>query len=271
MSTGDVHQNDMPTFPDDQWPADDPAFAAFAEDLRIIAAGPAPEPRPGLVAVMRQGAVPIQSPAGRSKRMLVKTFVGGLAAKVALGMGVATASVTAAGAAGVLPEPARDVVASVVAAATPFQLPDPSLNLQVGGGDLSSTSSSSSTSTTLAEDDGEGSDGTTERKANHGACVSAAARDKAETQTGGEPNSHGKTVSSIARSDCGKEEKGSTSSTTSTTVGSSSTSSSSTSTTVAGSQRSANSGPGNSGNSGKGNPGNSGNSGKGNPGNSGKN
>ena len=259
----------MPTFPDDQWPADDPAFAAFAEDLRIIAAGPAPEPRPGLVAVMRQGAVPIQSPAGRSKRMLVKTFVGGLAAKVALGMGVATASVTAAGAAGVLPEPARDVVASVVAAATPFQLPDPSLNLQVGGGDQSSTSSSSSTSTTLAEDDGEGSDGTTERKANHGACVSAAARDKAETQTGGEPNSHGKTVSSIARSDCGKEEKGSTSSTTSTTVGSSSTSSSSTTpSTVASSQRSANSGPGNSGNSGKGN---SGNSGKGTSGNSGKN
>lgn len=256
MSTDGVHQNDMPTYPDDQWPADDPVIAAFAEDLRIIAAGPAPAPRPGLVAAMRQGAVPFESPAaGRKKRMLTKTFVGGLAAKVALGMGVAAASVTMAGATGMLPEPAQDVVASVVAAATPFELPDPGVNLQVGD-DPSSSTSSSSTSTTLAGDDEEGTEGTAERKVNHGLCVSTAAKDKAATE-GADPNSHGKTVSSIARSDCGKEDKNPSSSTTSTTVGSSS---STTSTSVAASNaRGTNSGPGNSGNS-------NGNGGKGNSG-----
>lgn len=264
MSTGGVHQNDMPTYPDDQWPADDPAIAAFAEDLRIIAAGPAPAPRPGLLAAMRQGTVPIESPtAGRRKRMLTKTFVGGLAAKVALGMGVAAASVTMAGATGVLPEPAQDVVASVVAAATPFELPDPGVNLQVGDEPSTSTSSSSTSTTLAGDDDDEGTEGGTERTVNHGLCVSTAAKDKAATE-GAEPNSHGKTVSSIARSDCGKEDKGKGSSTTtSTTVGSSSTSSTSTTSTtvVAGSsQRSGNSGPGNSGNS------NGNNSGKGNSG-----
>jgi hypothetical protein len=265
LSTGGVHENDMPTYPDDQWPADDPAIAAFAEDLRIIAAGPAPAPRPGLLAAMRQGAVPFESPtAGRRKRMLTKTFVGGLAAKMALGMGVAAASVTMAGATGVLPEPARDVVASVVAAATPFELPDPGVNLQVGD-EPSTSTSTSSTSTTVAGEDDEGTESVTERAVNHGLCVSTAAKDKAATE-GAAPNSHGKTVSSIARSDCGKEDKGpGASTTTSTTIGSSSTSSSSTTSTtvVAGSsQRSGNSGPGNSGNS----NGNGGNSGKGNSG-----
>lgn len=256
MSTDGVYQNDMPSLPDDQWPADDPALASFAEDLRIIAAGPAPEPRPGLVAAMSQGAVPFESPtAGRTKRMLTKTIIGGLAAKLAMGVGVAAASVTLAGATGMLPEPAQEVVASVVAAATPFELPDPGVNLQVGD----PSSSTSSTSTSVAgNDDDEGTEGTAERKVNHGLCVSTAAKDKVATE-GADPNAHGKTVSSIARSDCGKEdkEKGTSSSTTSTTVGSSSTSStSSTSTTVASSNsRSANSGPGNSGNNGKGNSG----------------
>lgn len=45
-----------------------------------------------------------------------------LAAKVALGSGVAFASVTGAGAAGVLPAPLQDAVADVVSAVTPFEL-----------------------------------------------------------------------------------------------------------------------------------------------------
>lgn len=254
----------MPKLPDDQWPAGDPALASFAEDLRIIAGGPAPEPRPGLVAVMRQGpTVPSGPPAGR-KRMLVKTVVGGLVAKVALGMGVAAASVTAAGAAGVLPDPAQHALASVVAATTPFVLPDPSnVNLQVTG------PSSSTTSTALAGDDDDDDDEAGDRKVNHGACVSAAARDKEEPASG----SHGKTVSSIARSDCGKTES---TPNTSTSVLSSTTStsvtSSTTSTSVAGPQGTANSGSG-SANSGRGNGANNGNgngnSGNGNGGNGG--
>jgi hypothetical protein len=259
-----VYENEMarPTrsSASEEWPAGDPALTAFAEDLRVVAGGPAPEPRPGLLAVMRQGpTVPIDSPeeTGR-KRMLVKTLLGGLAAKVALGAGVAVASVTAAGAAGVLPEPVHNAVASVVSAATPIDLPDRSeLDLQEVVDDVTSTttSSTSTTSTTLAGDDdgGTAGDGTAGRTVNHGACVSAAARDKAES----EPGSHGRTVSSIARTDCGKEATSTTS-----TVPSSSTTSS-TSTTLDDGQRSASSGSG-SANSGRGNGGNSGNGGNGN-------
>ncbi len=201
MSPDGVHANEMPKLPDDQWPADDPVLASFAEDLRIIAAGPAPEPRPGLVAVMRQGAVPIEPQPGR-KKMLVKTAIGGLAAKLALGMGVATASVTAAGAAGVLPDPAQHAVASVVAATSPFTIPDRSDVKALASEDEpdGSTTTTSSTTTTLAgDDDVAGGDGT--RAVNHGACVSTAAKDKS-----GEGN-HGKTVSSVARSDCGKTDQ----------------------------------------------------------------
>ena len=256
MSPDGVHDNEMPKLPDDQRPADDPVLASFAEDLRIVAGGPAPEPRSGLVAVMRQGAVPVEPPAaGRKRKMLVKTVVGGLAAKLALGMGVAAASVTAAGAAGVLPDPAQHAVASVVAAATPFTLPDPSdLTTLATQDEPGGAATTTTTSTTLAGDDGAEAGGTGTRAVNHGACVSTAARDKS-----GEGN-HGKTVSSVARTDCGKEE---TSATTTTTIGGGSTT-----TTLDDGQRRANSGPG-SANSGRGNSGNGGggNSGGGSGGN----
>lgn len=45
-------------------------------------------------------------------------------AKAALGIGIAAASVTGAGAAGVLPGPAQHAVASAVSAVTPFEFPD---------------------------------------------------------------------------------------------------------------------------------------------------
>ena len=273
MRHEDVHLNEMSRHSDDQsrddlWPAGDPALAAFVDDLRTIASGPAPEPRPGLVTVMRQGpSVPTVSPPGRRK-MLVKTIVGSLAAKLAFGVGAAAASVTAAGAVGVLPDPAQHAVASVVEATTPFALPDPS----AGPVSKDVSDSTSTTVTTLpgaSDDDGEG-DGAT-RTANHGACVSAVA--KANTGSG----AHGKTVSSIARSDCGKTAASTSttvSPTTSTTVpGSSTTSTSVTTSSVPDeSGRSANSGRGNgTGNSGSGNR--NGNSGSGNSGsgNSGRN
>lgn len=195
--------------------------------------------------------------------MLVKTLVGGLAAKVAFGVGAAAASVTAAGAAGVLPEPAHEAVAEVVAATTPFQLPErPKAVSQVTGDVLPTT-----TSTTVADgvDDG---DGTSGRTVNHGACVSAAARDKSATGAG----SHGKTVSSIARSDCGKTAASTTSTTIAPTTTSTTVQSTTTSTSVADALRSANSGRGNNGNgNGNGNRGNgNGNNGNGNNGNNGR-
>ena len=186
--------------------------------------------------------------------MLLKTFLASLAAKIAVGTGLAVASVTAAGAAGVLPEPAQNAVASVVEATTPFNVADDAVgDVQDAVDDLTTTT----TSTTVAGDDDDegGDDGVTDttRKLNHGACVSTVAKN---TPPGPDK---GRTVSSVARSDCGKTS-------TSTTVAPS-TSTSSTSTTVAGSsttsstlddgQRSANSGPGNA-NSGRGNSGNSG-------------
>jgi hypothetical protein len=267
----------MPTLPDDQWPADDPVLASFAEDLRIVAGGPAPEPRPGLVAVMNQGpsgpwsgvegAVQLEPSPGR-KKMLVKSMLGGLAAKVALGVGVAAASVTAAGAAGVLPAPAQDVVASVVSATTPFQLPTSSDVTSLVADQLGSTTTSSTSSTTLTTlagsktgDDKEAvneDNSGTDRAVNHGACVSTAAKDKSN-----DDGNHGKTVSSVARSDCGKD----------TTAGSSTTTSSTTTSTTSLSSntaRSNNSGPGNA-NSANGGKGNSDNAGHGNGnGNSGK-
>jgi hypothetical protein len=183
--------------------------------------------------------------------MLVNTFLASLAAKLAMATGLAVATVTAAGAAGVLPEPAQKVVASAVEATTPFALPD-------AGDDVVEdlvddvTTTTLGTSTTIAGDD---DDGTTDgvRKENHGLCVSTVAKN-----TPGGPD-HGKTVSSVARSDCGKK-----SATTSTTVAP--TTSSTTVTTIAPTTTSTVAGlaPGTA-NSGKGNSGSS-NSGKGNSG-----
>ena len=67
------------------------------------------------------------------KRMIVSELLAGLttklaglgmAAKAGMGVTLAAASTTAAGAAGVLPAPAQHAVATVVATATPFTFPD---------------------------------------------------------------------------------------------------------------------------------------------------
>lgn len=192
--------------------------------------------------------------------MLVNTFLASLAAKVAMATGLAVATVSAAGAAGVLPDPAQHAVASVVEATTPFSIPDTSVAKDVVG-TLDevvdeATTTTLGTPTTLAGTDDEGTtDGT--RKENHGACVSTVAKNT----PGGVDK--GKTVSSVAKSDCGK--------TTPTTTGPTTTlaPTTTTPTTVAG-LNSANSGPGST-NSGKGNSGTAGNSGNAGKGNSGKN
>lgn len=186
--------------------------------------------------------------------MLVNTFLASLAAKLAMATGLAVATVTAAGAAGVLPEPAQKAVASVVEATTPFALPDTSGVDVVEEVINDSTTTTLGTSTTLAGDDeaGDDADGTSDgtRKENHGLCVSTVAKN-----TPGGPDK-GKTVSSVARSDCGKTSTTLAPTTTSTTV---TTLAPTTTSTVAGI------GP-STANSGKGNSGNSANSGKGNSG-----
>lgn len=59
-----------------------------------------------------------------------------LAAKVGLGTAVAAASVTGAGAAGVLPGPAQDAVAGVVSQVTPFEFPSDAAEEAEFGGDV---------------------------------------------------------------------------------------------------------------------------------------
>ena len=133
--------------------------------------------------------------------MLVNSFLASLAAKLAMAAGLVVATVTAAGAAGVLPEPSQKAVASAVEATTPFALPDATGDALVEEVVDDVTTTTLGTSTTVAGDDGTGDDGVTDatRKENHGLCVSTVAKN-----TPGGPDK-GKTVSSVARSDCGKK------------------------------------------------------------------
>lgn len=197
----------MPQPPD---PFFDPGgpLAAFAEDARMVGHGPAPEPSPGLLAVMGRGVVPLtETP--RRKSMLVQSLVGSLAARVAMGIGLATAGVTAAGAAGVLPAAAQHAVATVVGAATPFQMPDDTSGQAPGTVrapedrvDPTTTTSVPRTTTSLPSPTAAVTGparAETDRDDNHGACVSTVAQDRSLT---GED--HGKAVSAVAQSDCGK-------------------------------------------------------------------
>lgn len=123
-----------------------PSLAALAEELRDMAVGPAPQPSPLLAVLLQQGFStengdpsataasnvpgPAQQAAGlpkwRRRRMVIGEFLAGLsvAAKATFGVGVAMASVTAAGAAGALPGAVQNVVATGIEAVTPFDLPD---------------------------------------------------------------------------------------------------------------------------------------------------
>ena len=252
---------------------DEPLLTDVLDELRSWGAEPAPVPTAALASLLGDSAPttaappsPAPVPSQRRRKMPVAQLLTGLAAKLAglgfaakaaVGLGVASAAVTTAGVTGVLPGPAQNAVETVVEAVSPLQLSDPT--------------GSSTTSTTLAnrgvsgavgldEDEGEGDEVDGTRTANHGACVSAVARDDSLTS-----RDHGKVVSAVAQSDCGKEDKGGATSSTS--------SPSTTSTSIAGDEPSnrgggnANGRSGNSGASANGGPGNSGNAG--NSGNSG--
>ena len=132
-------------------PVPDPALgpvAGLVAEMRSLAGEPAPLPSAELAAILAGGPVGAQSehtaaetdvcppPAvrigrarrGRSgpkplSRLLRNAAAAGLAARVALGTGVAAASMTGAAAAGVLPGPVQDAVADVVKTVTPFEFP----------------------------------------------------------------------------------------------------------------------------------------------------
>ena len=288
MSSSGVHRDEMPSSD----PLADPALAPFIDDLQVVATRPVPPPSPGLAAFLDGGIsppapvpAPSPSPARRAtprRKMTVSELLGalvaklaglGMAAKAALGVTLAAASVTTAGAANVLPDPAQHAVATVVNAASPLDIPDPSKVDEIvdGTDDLPEIPD---VTTTIVDGDEEGDgDGGTGAFANHGACVSAVARDRSATGSG-PANSHGKAVSEAARSDCGKDGAGST---TTTVPSATTTTLSPTTTTVAELGTTSNRGPANgngNGNSGPGNGnanrgGGSGNSGAGN-GNSGR-
>ena len=211
----------------------DPAFepggllAGLADDARMAAAGPAPTPGLGLLAAM--GAVatlPIVSP--RRKRMPVRTSFGGVAARVAAGVGLTLGGFTVAAAAGVLPAAAQHAVASVVAATTPFQLPNGATNGSMSASPVDSNGESSVSSTTTASTSTLPAtslppttlpttstsslptsttaprppttlSGGSGQPSNHGACVSAVAHNHSVTG-----QAHGQAVSAAAQSDCGK-------------------------------------------------------------------
>jgi hypothetical protein len=124
----------------------------FVEDLGTASRGPAPVLQPALATLLAEGfstakgdlpataASNVTGPAPQAaglpkwrKKMLISELLAGLtsklaglgmAAKAALGLTLAAASTTAAGAVGVLPAPAQHAVATVVGSATPFTFPD---------------------------------------------------------------------------------------------------------------------------------------------------
>ncbi|MGH9189925.1 MAG: hypothetical protein ACRD0Q_07835 [Acidimicrobiales bacterium] len=127
-------------------------LGAFVEDLGAVATRPVPVLRPALATLLAEGisteksdlsataASNVTGPAPQAaglpkwrRRMLISELLSGLAAKLAglgmaakagMGLSLAAASVTAAGATGVLPGAAQHAVATVVSTATPFTFPD---------------------------------------------------------------------------------------------------------------------------------------------------
>jgi hypothetical protein len=125
----------------------------FVEGLGSVSSRPAPVVRPALAMLLAEGLSTVKGdlpataasnvtgpasqaaglPKWRKKKMLITELLAGLttklaglglAAKATLGLTLAAASTTAAGAVGVLPAPVQHAVASVVDSATPFTFPD---------------------------------------------------------------------------------------------------------------------------------------------------
>jgi hypothetical protein len=108
--------------------AENAALASFVEEVRA-AAGAVPTPSPALAAAIAAGGISTQPPPVAQWRkfpMKLKGFLAGLgiAGKLALGVGVAAAATTGAGAAGVLPGAVQHAVAKAVSEVSPFSMPD---------------------------------------------------------------------------------------------------------------------------------------------------
>jgi hypothetical protein len=129
-------------------------LASFIEELRTAAAA-VPTPSLGLAAAIAQGGISTHQPQvaqWRKFRMKIKGFLAGLgiAGKVALGVGVAAAATTGAGAAGVLPGPVQHAVSNAVGAVTPFSLPDPQSHGSHDG-NVAAGAEATTTTTTVAD------------------------------------------------------------------------------------------------------------------------
>jgi len=146
MTGHDDHPSDMPEPPPeppfDESTADallsgarPPADAGLArvadvlDDLRSTTKEPAAPPSPALASVLRDGlpaGAPVAAPtAGHRGRALTQVGWRRMVAPIGLGLTLTTGSLTVAAAADVLPDPAQRVVAGVVNAITPLELPEP--------------------------------------------------------------------------------------------------------------------------------------------------
>jgi hypothetical protein len=106
----------------------------FVEELGEASSQPAPVVRPALALLLAEGFSPAPAPAPAPTPAAAPAPAwtapvrparrSGLGARVAAGFGLALAGATAAGAAGVLPDPAQHAMATVVEVATPFTFPD---------------------------------------------------------------------------------------------------------------------------------------------------
>jgi len=133
------------------------ALSSFVDDVRV-ASEAVPPPSPALAAAIAAGGIgseviPTIAP-WRKLNMKIKGFLAGLsvAGKVALGVGVAAAATTGAGAAGVLPGPVQHAFAKATEAVTPFSPPDPGHH--DGGGDVASGHENDDSTTTTTVGDG---------------------------------------------------------------------------------------------------------------------
>ena len=104
-------------------------LASFVEDART-AAEAVPAPSHALASALATGILPVPAPVPQSlwrkSKMKIQGLLAGMsiAGKIALGVGVAAAATTGAGAAGVLPGPVQHAVANAVGSVTPFEFPD---------------------------------------------------------------------------------------------------------------------------------------------------
>jgi hypothetical protein len=129
-------------------PDGDPAsFASFVDDVHAAAEAVPIVPSTALAAALATGISPSaaeQQPTWRKWKMKIQGFLAGLsvAGKLALGVGVAAAATTGAGAAGVLPGPVQDAFLHVVHSVTPF---DGDSHHEAGGGHDGDTTTTTTT------------------------------------------------------------------------------------------------------------------------------